>query len=174
VHPSPPPPPPVVIRRITLDDTLAYRAVRLRALATDPLAFGSTLAREEPWTEAFWRERLERHASGPDRATFLALVAGAIVGTIAVMRDADVSDAFGVYAVWVAPESRRSGVAAKLLAHAEQWMRDNGALEARLFVSDHAPDARRLYEKAGYLPDGRTEPSPHEGVTEVGMTKQLR
>jgi ribosomal protein S18 acetylase RimI-like enzyme len=163
----------VVISRITLADVAAYREVRLRALLTDPLAFGSTYAREAAWTTAFWRERLERHASGPDRATFLARDADVIAGIIATMRDEHDAASFSLYAVWVAPESRGRGVGASLLARAESFMVENGAHVARLFVSDRAPDARALYEKAGYAEDGRREASPHEGVTEIGMTKTL-
>ncbi len=163
----------VVVRRIRPDDALAVRDIRLRALASDPLAFGSTFAAEVLRSEAVWIERAERQAAGSDRTMLLALRDDVIVGVIRADRDTDREDVFGVYGVWVAPEERRAGIGARLLTAIEKWILGSGGRMAQLFVSDQAPSARRLYERAGYLPDGRTEPSPHAGVTEHGMSKAL-
>ena len=72
--------PPVEIRRIRADEGLRLREVRLRALAEAPLAFGSTLAREQTFPESAWHERAAGGASGSDRATFIAEGAGRWVG----------------------------------------------------------------------------------------------
>jgi hypothetical protein len=61
-----------VIRRIRPDEGPRQRAFRLRALADAPMAFGSTLAREEAFTDDVWRQRAERGASGADNVTFVA------------------------------------------------------------------------------------------------------
>jgi|HubBroStandDraft_4_1064222.scaffolds.fasta_scaffold07356_2 hypothetical protein len=63
----------ILLRRITPADGLLLRDVRLRALAIDPLAFGSTYALEAPRDRSAWEAWAREHASGVDKATFLAL-----------------------------------------------------------------------------------------------------
>ncbi len=45
------------IRRIRSDEGPKLRALRLHALAEAPTAFGSTLAVEQAFSDAVWRER---------------------------------------------------------------------------------------------------------------------
>jgi ribosomal protein S18 acetylase RimI-like enzyme len=149
------------------------RAIRLRALGTDPLAFGSTLEHESAKGDDFWVERTRRHATSDDHATFVALRGGAFVGLMATVREERDRAVFGLFSVWVAPEARRIGVGAGLLGEVERWIRVGGGAAIELLVADAAPDAKRLYERAGFVSDGRTEPSPHPGVMEHGMTKRL-
>ena len=63
--------PVVLIREVLPDDWEVMRDIRLAALREAPYAFGSTYAREAPFTEARWRARIS------DRAvTYLAYVPG--------------------------------------------------------------------------------------------------
>ena len=71
------------IRRIRAEEGPSLRALRLRALADAPMAFGSTLAREEAFTEDEFRARarIARRGEGgygielidPDAALVAAL-----------------------------------------------------------------------------------------------------
>jgi len=46
------------IRRIRADEGPLLRALRLRALAEAPMAYGSTLAREQDYADDLWRQGL--------------------------------------------------------------------------------------------------------------------
>jgi GNAT superfamily N-acetyltransferase len=61
-----------------------------------------------------------------------------------------------VSAMFTHPDRWRQGIAAAMLAHAEQTMRAEGYVEAQLWTPEAAP-ARRFYEAQGWLPDGRRQ-----------------
>ena len=155
--------PPYSIRRVRPDDDVLVRDVRLRALATDPLSFGSTHAREVAFGAAVWRERCLEQSAGDDAATWLALDERPIemgVGMVVVRRDRERAHVFGVYGMWVAPEARGAGVGRALLETALAWIRGRGT-RVELSVTDRAASARRLYTRLGFAPTGRTTPSSH-------------
>ena len=160
------------IRRITANEASTLRALRLRALATDPLSFGSTYAREAAYTGK-WEEWAREDASGSEGATFFALAEdGSAVGLVAGYREQEVPTTVHVVAMWVAPEHRRRGHARRLLEAVVSWASDSGAREARLWVTD--AQARALYERCGFEPDGRRQPLPHAPhIIETGMSKRL-
>jgi GNAT superfamily N-acetyltransferase len=163
----------ILIRRIRSADFALARAVRLRALSSDPLSFGSSYAAEVTRDETFWRESARRHAESDQCAIFIAFRGDEPVGLVRGGRDESREGMFFIHAMWVAPEVRRSGVAQKLMATVEQWIAEHGGTTCELMVTDAAPAARRLYEACGYVPDGHTEPSPHAGIQEHRMRKVL-
>ena len=165
------------VRRVGPQDGQLLRTVRLRALQTDPASFGSTYEREAAFERADWDEWADEHATGASGATLLALGGPEPVGIVTGRRDGDDDDEAGlfhVYAMWVAPEARRDGVGRRLLAEIEAWMTSAGAVVSQLSVTSEAAAARRLYESAGYAPDGEVEESPHTpGLLHVSLRKQL-
>jgi GNAT superfamily N-acetyltransferase len=152
------------IRRTQAGDERLLREVRLRALGTDPRSFGSTHDEVASRDDAYWRGWAISHSSGDDHCTFLALLEGRPVGLIRIEREPAPPGVFGIYSMWVAPEARRRGLALSLLAEAEAWIEGVGGSEAQLNVVDQATPAVRLYERAGYHPDGRSEPAAHPGA----------
>jgi ribosomal protein S18 acetylase RimI-like enzyme len=163
----------VTIRRVQAGDDQVLRKVRLRALTTDPGAFGSTDTEVASRPRAFWSGWATEHAAGDDHCTLLALLDGRPVGLIRIERERE-PGVFGIYSMWVAPEARRRGIALKLLAAAEHWIVAAGGSEAELNVVDRETPARRLYERAGFRLDGRSEPATQPGATELGMRKPVR
>jgi GNAT superfamily N-acetyltransferase len=162
------------LRRIRSDDAQLARDLRLRALHTDPLSFGSTYPAESPRDDAFWRQSATRHAESDSCAIFLAFSNSAAVGLVRTAADDSRPGVFFIHSMWVAPEARGAGVAAALLTAAEAWAAAHGATVCELMVTDRAPAARRLYTRCGYSADGYTEPSPHPGVVEHRMQKPVR
>ena len=165
----------VTVRRVRRDDVPLARAVRLRALETDPESFGSTHAREAAFADEVWEERVSRGAAGDDASTLLALGGREEpVGLVSAFRDEADASVFEVVGMWVAPEARGQGLGRRLLDEIESWITSCGGSEVRLSVTNRSTAARRLYESAGYELDGRAEPSTHTaGLMEIGMRKPL-
>jgi GNAT superfamily N-acetyltransferase len=164
----------ITIRRIEPGDAALLREVRLRMLLVDPSSFASTHADEAALEEAHWAERARRLSGGDDGTQLLALDATGPVGTVVAIRDDDEPELFHIYAMWVAPERRGSGLGARLLAAAETWIVAAGGRAAELSVTSAAPVAARLYTRAGYEPDGTETPSTHTpGLIEHSLRKRL-
>jgi ribosomal protein S18 acetylase RimI-like enzyme len=76
--------------------------------------------------------------------------------------------------MWVAPEARGAGIGRRLLDAVEGWIASCDGRSVQLSVADTALAARRLYETAGYEPDGDAADSPHTpGVTHLSLRKDL-
>lgn len=144
-----------------------WRELRLRALAEDPYAFGSTLAQ---WsgsndTEARWRRRLASVplnlvASIDDRAIGMASATSPVDGETEII------------SMWVAPEARTQGVGAALVGSIVTWARQHGVLRVGLDVRVGNVAAVALYESCGFVDVG---PSPNSGpdTPERRMVRRL-
>jgi ribosomal protein S18 acetylase RimI-like enzyme len=163
------------IRATTEDDWQDYRAVRLAALADTPRAFVTTLEQASAYDEAEWRNRAAgRHHLGVPTASILAYDGERPVGMLGggLLEPHQVL----MWAVWVAPEHRGSGVAEQLIEALERWARDEaGADEVMLEVNEENARARRFYERVGYRVNGNRQPYPNDpSVDELEMVKPLR
>jgi ribosomal protein S18 acetylase RimI-like enzyme len=162
------------VRRIRPGDAALLRDVRLRALATDPQSFGSTYEREAAYADEQWQECCRGDAEGDEMTTLLALDGEQAIGIVAGARDDDDADVYAVFAMWVDPKVRGTGVGRRLLGELEEWMRTAGATTVHLSVTNQADAAQALYERAGYERDGTSSPSRHtEGLVEIGLRKKL-
>ena len=83
-----------------------------------------------------------------------------------------VSDEAEIITIGVAPDARRSGIAAAMLAIAESDASKRGATKMFLEVAaDNAP-ARALYKAGGYIEVG-TRPKYYDGVDAIMMRKDI-
>jgi GNAT superfamily N-acetyltransferase len=165
----------LVIRRVTPDDGALIKDVRLRALATDASSFASPHEREAGYADAEWVEWASADATGDDTTTLLACEDDRPAGIIAAYRNERDPGLFHVAAMWVAPETRGRGVGRFLLETLEAWIAECGGTTAELLVADGSLPARRLFESAGYRPDGAAKMSEHvTGQACIGMRKPLR
>ncbi len=162
------------IRRIRAEEWQAYREIRLDALRTDPLAFGSTLERETAFPPETWQERVRSGALADRRATFVAESGMArLVGIATVIPKAD---AFEVVAMWVHPDTRGRGLGGALLDAALAWV-ESSSPTARIVlgVNPSQEAAVRLYQSRGFSFTGAEEPSVlHPGTTVREMARPAR
>jgi len=148
----------LTIRPFMAEEWPAYRAIRLRALADAPDAFGSTLAAEQALAPETWAARLARSAtSGTDRA-LAAEANGELIGLAWAKEDGDDRSIVNLFQMWVAPEARGQGVAGALLDEAVRWATERGAQALQLGVTCTNAEAVRLYERAGFVEAGVREP----------------
>jgi GNAT superfamily N-acetyltransferase len=135
------------VRRLEEADWAALRAARLAALAEAPYAFSSTLAREQDFGEAVWRDRTRTGA------VFAAWSGPAIVG-LATGRSADDGPGWDLVGMWVSPDWRGTGVADRLVGAVCQQARQAGAGRISLWVTEVNQRARALYARLGFAPTG--------------------
>jgi GNAT superfamily N-acetyltransferase len=108
------------------------------------------------------------HARLHQMHVLVATAAGNVVGTISGTRHAEEGHLRGMA---VLPEWRGSGIAAKLLAAIEAWLRSQGCTRITLDTTLPLQPAMRFYEKNGYR---RTENiSDFFGMPLLEYIKQL-
>jgi ribosomal protein S18 acetylase RimI-like enzyme len=137
----------VELRPVSAEDWELWRDLRLRVLATDPDAFGSTLDREQALTETEWRRRLVVGGS------FVACVDGRPVGMGGCIPDEP--GAWSIVSMWVDPAARGLGIGRRVLEHLLATLPEDA--EVRLWVVDDNP-ARGLYESLGFVTTGERAP----------------
>src|SRR5436305_710047 len=164
----------VAIRRVLGSDVERIKAVRLRALSSDPSSFASTFAKEAAKPDEAWGDWATGHATGDERATMLALRGDDTIGLVGGYRDDDNRSLYHVIAMWVAPEHRGRGLGRKLLAAIEEWIARAGRTTVQLDVADTATEALSLYRSSGYFADGRQSASTYApGITHLSLRKSL-
>jgi ribosomal protein S18 acetylase RimI-like enzyme len=161
----------VHIRPLSANDAALLRDLRLRALLDSPDSFGPTHEQSLAEPPEFW----EGWASGGD-GRFQVLVAfgaeGLAVGLISCsFREPGVG---GCGALWVAPETRGTGLGRALMEAAIDLLEGRGCERILLSVTDGNP-AERLYESLGFKRTGERHPM-REGspLFEVKMARTKR
>jgi ribosomal protein S18 acetylase RimI-like enzyme len=140
----------LIIRRAGLDDWQVCRDIRLRALREEPQAYESTLEDEQHLSDRQWRDRLSR------ASTFLAVDHENVVG-MAVALPQDDGDTM-IVAMYVAPDARGRGIAARLIDEIGQTAVSRGSSRLVLDVADGNAAAERSYRRYGFVPIGQRVP----------------
>lgn len=163
----------VIVRVLGEDDWEDYRRLRLASLEADPDAFASSVAEEQEYDEALWRDRMRRSQR------LLALRDDQEVGVASVgeARDEDgvmegMAELFGM---WVRPEVRGTGVAWQLVTAAADQARSDGHRQLRLWVATDNGRAVGFYSSYGFRPaDERRPMTTDASVEEIAMTLPLQ
>jgi GNAT superfamily N-acetyltransferase len=165
------------IRRIRADEWHRLRALRLQALADAPMAFASTLAREEAFPDGVWQERAAGAAAGVDRVTFIAEEGGRWVGLASglLALQADLPEACPtLVGMFVDKSARQRGIGAALVESVALWTRERGGDRLVLWVACGNHAAIALYRRCGFEPTGSRRPVAHTpACTEQEMMRKL-
>ena len=159
----------VLVREVDSREWEALRDVRLAALQEAPAAFGSTYAREAPFTREQWLGRLERS----DAVTFFAWLPelGEPAGLGGAMEEDGTVE---VVSMWVRPSARGRGVGAALVGAAADWAKARDHEILYLWVTETNASARLLYERCGFIPTGERQPLPSDpSLSEIQMRRPL-
>lgn len=147
-----------IIRCFKPTEWRTYKTLRLRALDDSPDAFGSTLEVELARADAAWAERLATAVSSGQDCILMAEVEGAPSGLVWARLDPHDPATVNLFQMWVAPEARGRGVGSALLQAAILWARRYGAGFVQLGVTGGDTAAWWLYQRAGFVAVGVTEP----------------
>jgi GNAT superfamily N-acetyltransferase len=163
----------VTLAPVTADNAETFKAVRLRALADAPNAFGSTYAREAQFTHAEWLARIERW-NGVRGIGFLAMDAGEGCGIAGGLLAEDDAPRATLVSMWTAATHRQSGVGRLLVDAVANWARLRGVRALNLTVVSTNEAAIRFYRRLGFAMTGRTDPYPNDpALLEYEMTREL-
>jgi GNAT superfamily N-acetyltransferase len=148
------------VRRIRVGEGPVLRSLRMAALSSDPLAFGSTLEVEEAHPLSLWEDRARAGAdSDTDAIFFVTERARPPHGMLGAFTHEGSRYLWGM---WVAPERRGEGAGEALLGSVLAWCHDHPAENpVRLDVNPTQVAALRLYERHGFRPDGALRPLGH-------------
>jgi ribosomal protein S18 acetylase RimI-like enzyme len=158
------------VRRLGAGEAALLRDVRLRALRDAPLAFGSTLAREEGYERELWERWAADSARGERQAIFIVEPASGMAS--GVIDDADPALAH-LYAMWVAPDARGGGAGRALADAVVGWAAERGARRLTTSVTEGNAAAAALYAAAGFADTGRREPLGHSDAVVAVLERRL-
>ena len=140
------------IRALGPEDVRAYRDLRLEALETEPLAFGSSAGDFRLLDEDVLRKRLEASDAS---FTLGAFIGETLVGIVGFSRNRQERDRGDVVGMYVVPEGRGRGIGRALLAALLDRVRGQEGLGLiDLGVATQCIAARALYRSQGFVPLG--------------------
>jgi RimJ/RimL family protein N-acetyltransferase len=155
------------IRPFAPEEWQLFKTVRLKALASDPSAFGRSYAQEATFTDQEWQARLQ----DTDAAMFGIFENGALIGMTGLYIHPEDPQTTRFMADWLEPAARGKGYAAKMHEARTAWAKARPGIH-RLSICYRADNttAKRIGEKFGFTfthaddhiwPDGANVPLHH-------------
>ena len=139
------------IRTVRPDEWRELRALRLRALADAPDAFGATYDEEATNADDAWQFRADR----PDGRMIVAVdAAGGFVGMGSGGTAPDHPEFAAIYGMWVDPSVRGQGVGSEIIRLIAEWAREAGYGAIGLGVTIGNDSATALYAHLGFRDTG--------------------
>jgi RimJ/RimL family protein N-acetyltransferase len=136
----------LVVRRSVEDDVEPWLDL-LTAVASG----GQWIATEVPFDREARRARFLEQLVAKNAASFVAVAGNRLAGSLGVRLNSGVAE----LGLFVAAESRTSGVGSALMRECVDWAQEAGAHKLTLTVFPHNHGARALYSKFGFVTEGR-------------------
>lgn len=163
---------PTTVRRIRPPDAARMRALRLEMLADSPLAFLETIAEAAARPHAEFAAQVARNANGPLSAQFVADAGRRLVGHAGGIAAPDEPGLTVIFAVYLTPSHRGSGLLPRLIDAVAAWSRASGRPELLLEVVVGNDRALRAYQRLGFVDTGVRLPHPVlPALTELQMRR---
>jgi RimJ/RimL family protein N-acetyltransferase len=144
----------VRIRHVEAHEWAKLREIRLRALESDPAAYGSTYEADRALPQEWWTSGAEGSERGETRRNFIIEDGERWLG-LALVREDDESPGDAVInAMWIAPEIRGRGFSKRLCEACIEWATERGF--PRLTISAKLDNAAAIgaYRAVGFEPVG--------------------
>ncbi len=162
----------ISIRQLNEDNWGELSQVRLKALQTDPLVFGSTFERESEFTEVDWRERLQ----AKDSAVFMIYENKTPIGMtgVSVFRDDPTNKTAILWGSWLEPDFRGKGLSNLMYQARINWAKNHPGIE-RIIVSHRASNLASKYanQKHGFVFTRTHQKVWADGTTEDEVCYEL-
>jgi len=130
-----------------------YREIRLRALKTDPTAFGESYEREITKSEQETRQKL----SNPDYKTYIVRIGNkvAAMAVSSLEKPQHVEHLAKLHSIFTDPDFRKQGIGSKLLGQVLKDLHQN-LITSRviLSVNNEQEVAKEMYKKLGFVQYG--------------------
>ena len=153
-------------------DAAMARALRLEMLADSPLAFIETIDEAAALPQALFRARLAQRVNGHVMAQFVAEADGRLVGQAGGWAPVGTTGVTLVFAVYVTPAWRGSGLLGHLVDAVAAWSLGAGRPELELEVVTGNHRAIRAYQRLGFVDTGQRVRHPTVPVlTELRMRR---
>jgi RimJ/RimL family protein N-acetyltransferase len=163
----------ISIRQLTENDWREFAQVRLKALVTDPLVFGSSYEKESQFTEADWRSRLE---PSDDSAVFMLFDDETPIGItgVSVFRDDPTGETAILWGSWLEADFRGKGLSGLIYNARLDWAKRHPSIK-RIIVSHRASNLASKYanQKHGFSFTGTHEKVWTDGATEDEVCYEL-
>jgi GNAT superfamily N-acetyltransferase len=164
--------PTTTVRRVRPADTARMRALRLEMLADSPLAYLETLAQAAARSHAEYAARIAEVSAGDRVAQYIAESDGRFVAHGGGVVAPDEPGLTIIFAVYVTPSWRGSGLLADVVEALAEWSRTAGRPELMLEVVVGNDRAVRAYERLGFVDTGVRVPHPTvPTMTELQMRR---
>ena len=129
--------------------------MRCAALAEAPYAYSTTQEDALQRSDEELGQITHQYASHPNSLTYFAFADQKACGMSACVAN---SDEVELYAVWVAPAYRRTGVGRALIDYGRVWAHSKGAAGIRVGIFEDNPAALAFYRSVGFTDSGQIDP----------------
>ncbi len=163
----------ISVRVLRSDEWALFKAVRLKALLSDPSAFWSAHEKEVEYADHVWQEKLNDSVYG----IFGAFYRGDIIGMTGIkIHDDQLGDLKAeLWGSWLEKEWRGKGVSKKLYEARVDWAKQRP--EIKTIIVGHREEnisSMKAIQKHGFLFTHKTEETWPDGIADPCYIYELR